>query len=82
MTAGKTSFRQLVRLLWSKLPINDDPSARNLLLADPKRPHRQPVLIPGQAVSFADRHELVGRFENANRSRYVSVPDLLAAAKS
>jgi len=63
-----------------KLPVYNDPSARNLLLADPKRPHRQPVLIPGQAVSFADRHEFVGRFENSDRAGYVTVPDLALMA--
>jgi hypothetical protein len=64
-----------VSLPWPELPISDDPTADELLLVDPQSPHRQPVLIPGQAVSFADRHELVERFENADRSGYVSVPN-------
>jgi len=32
-----------------KPPINDDPSVRNLFLADPERPHRKPVLVMGAA---------------------------------
>jgi hypothetical protein len=58
-----------------KLPINDHPPSRNLLLTDPERPHRQPVLIPGQAVSLADRHGLARRFENADRAGNLPVAD-------
>src|SRR5208337_4875306 len=71
------SNARLVRLLRRlELAIDDDRSARNLFLADPERPHRQPVLVMGAARCFPDRHELVERFENADRSGYVSVPDL------
>ena len=43
------------------MPIDDDPPARNLFLPDPERLHREPFLIPGRAMRFADRHELVRR---------------------
>jgi hypothetical protein len=59
-----------------ELPIDDHPSARNLLLADPESPNGQRLLIPGQAVCFADRHELVARFENPDRAGHGIVPDL------
>ena len=69
-----------VSLRRSKLPIDNDPSARNLLLADPECPHREPFLIPGQAVRFAKRHRLGRRLENPGRSRYGIVPDLALMA--
>ena len=73
---GRPFSWQAGSLARSELPIDDDPSAWNLLLADPQRPDRKPVLVMGAARCFPDRHEPVKRFENANRSRYVSVPDL------
>ncbi len=75
MTAGKTSFRRLVRLLWPKLPIHDHPPSGNLFLADPERPHRQPVLVMGAAGCLPDRHERVERFENADRAGCLTVLD-------
>ncbi len=69
-----------VSLRRSKLPIDDDPSARYLFLADSDRPHGQPVLIPSHAVRFTDRHELVERFENSDRAGYVTVADLAPMA--
>jgi len=69
-----------VSLRWSKLPIDDDPSARNLFLADSERPHGQPVLIPSHAVRFPDRHEPVERFENSDRAGHLPVTDRTGGA--
>ena len=77
--AGAPS-RSPIRGHQSKLPIDDDPSARNLFLADPERPHGQPVLIPCRAVRFPDRHGLVGCLESTYRARYVSVMNLALLA--
>jgi len=38
----------------SKLPIDDDPSPGDPLLADPEGPHCQPVLVMAAARWFAD----------------------------
>jgi hypothetical protein len=49
-----------------ELPIDGDPSAGYLFLADSQGPHRQAVFVNGAARCFVDRHEVVECSENAD----------------
>jgi hypothetical protein len=55
--------------------IDDHPSARHVVAPDREPPHRQAALGPATREGRADRHRVVGRVGDSDRTRDLSIPD-------
>jgi hypothetical protein len=74
-TLSRLIRRAIRSIARPELPINDDPPARDLLIAYPQHADSEPLLIPRWTARLANRHGLVERFENADRSG--NLPNLI-----
>jgi hypothetical protein len=58
-----------------ELPVDEDPFARDISTVDMQALHHQPALCPADLECHSDRHGVVGRFEDPDRTRDLAVAD-------